>query len=265
MIRHLHNIFISDYKLNDSLKYYIHKIILAANQGFIDFVLKIIAITLMMNNKLSSTNRSFGIISSFSVFALILIYVILLVSGLASLNSPDEAISDPYFSLLEILILLMMPMMIISFTIIKNYATPDKTIFGMTALIFIIITTIITSSVHFSILTVSRSINAKGFPWTAEFFSFKWPSFMYALDILAWDWFFPLSMFFAAPIFNNNSLEKWIRSLMILSGVLSLAGLIGIPLGDMQIRMIGVIGYVGVGAFVFLLLGFLFLKIKPSN
>jgi hypothetical protein len=54
----------------------------------------------------------------------------------------------------------------------------------------------ITCSVHFVILTVSRQIVAAGFPWATQFFSFEWPSVVYALDILAWDVFFALSMLF---------------------------------------------------------------------
>jgi hypothetical protein len=45
---------------------------------------------------------------------------------------------------------------------------------------------------------------------------------------------------------------------MIVSGVLSLAGLIGVPLADMNVRNIRIIGYAGVFIVVFLLLGMVF-------
>ena len=80
----------------------------------------------------------------------------------------------------------------------------------------------------------------------------------YTLDILAWDWFFALAMLFAAPVFKEGRLEKTVRLLMIVSGVLSLAGLIGVPLADMQVRNIGIIGYAVVAPVVFLLLGVVF-------
>ncbi len=73
--------------------------------------------------------------------------------------------------------------------------------------------------------------------------------------ILAWDWFFALSMLFAAPVFKVGKMEKIVR---ILSGVLSLVGLIGMPLGKMQVRNIGIIGYGVVAPVVFLLLGIIF-------
>ncbi len=45
---------------------------------------------------------------------------------------------------------------------------------------------------------------------------------------------------------------------MIVSGVLSLAGLIGVPLANMQVRNIGIIGYGVVAPVLFLLLGIVF-------
>lgn len=88
--------------------------------------------------------------------------------------------------------------------------------------------------------------------------SFQWPSVAYALDILAWDGFFALSVLFAAPVFSGSRLTAAIRALLIASGVLSLGGLSGVIVGDMRLRNIGVIGYVGVFPVVALLLTILF-------
>ncbi|KUK60400.1 MAG: Uncharacterized protein XE10_1574 [Methanoculleus marisnigri] len=113
-------------------------------------------------------------------------------------------------------------------------------------------------------VAVFRLIASEGSPWTPLFFSFEWPPVVYALDILAWDVFFALSMLFAAPVFGTGQLEKAVRVQMVASGVLSLAGLAGVPLGDMGIRNIGVVGYVGVGLVVFLLLGVVFGRAQPA-
>jgi hypothetical protein len=67
-------------------------------------------------------------------------------------------------------------------------------------------------------------------------FSFEWPSVAYALDILAWDVFFALSMLFAAPVFSGSRLSAWIRALMVASGSLALVGLSGVVAGDMRLR-----------------------------
>ena len=54
------------------------------------------------------------------------------------------------------------------------------------------------SVVHFCVLTLSRQPEFVGRPWESLVFTFAWPSVVYAVDILAWDVFFPLSVLFAA-------------------------------------------------------------------
>ena len=90
--------------------------------------------------------------------------------------------------------------------------------------------------------------------------SFHWPSVAYALDILAWDVFFALAMLFAAPAFAGSRLARAIRLLMIVSGVLALAGLSGMVTGDMWLRNIGIVGYDGVFLIVAVLLALLFYR-----
>src|SRR5690606_36201012 len=75
--------------------------------------------------------------------------------------------------------------------------------------------------------------------------------------------FFALSMLSAAPVFKTGRLERTVRVLMTVSGVLSLAGLIGVPLADMNVRNIGIIGYAVVSIVVFLLLGIVFGRARP--
>ncbi len=75
---------------------------------------------------------------------------------------------------------------------------------------------------------------------------------VYALDILAWDWFFGLSMLFLAPVFRNR---RSLSVLLVTSGVLSLAGLLGVPLEDMSIRNIGIVGYAVLAPVAFLGIG----------
>jgi len=193
--------------------------------------------------------------ASFGVSFLLIVYAVTLVLGLLSLKSPQDPIGDPYFSILELLIIVMVPLIIIVMVAVYFYASSETKIYSLIALAFMVIMAAITCSVHFVILTVSRQIEAAGFVWASLFFSFKWPSVVYALDILAWDFFFALSMLFAVPVFKTGRLEKIVRILMIINGLLSLTGLIGVPLANMNIRNIGIIGYVGVSIVMFPLLG----------
>jgi len=212
----------------------------------------------MLHESFTRQHRMLGRAAAFAVFFLLIAYAVTLVLGLLSLKSPMDPIGDPYFSILELLIVVMAPLIVIVMIAVHAYASPETRAYSLTALAFMVIMAVITSSVHFVILTVSRQIEAAGFPWASLLFSFKWPSVAYTMDILAWDIFFALSMLFAAPVFKSGRLEKTVRILMIVSGLLSLAGLIGVPLANMNVRNIGILGYVGVSLLVFPLLGIVF-------
>lgn len=210
---------------------------------------------MMSHSTFTLQHRTIGRAAAWAVFCLGMVYAVTTILGFRSLKSPDDAICDPFFSVMELLIILIAPLMVVSMVAVHAYAPPDAKVYSLTALIFTILMCGITSSVHFVILTVSRQLEANSVSWLL---SFKWPSVTYTLDILAWDWFFALSMLFAAPVFGVGRLEQTVRILMIVSGVLSLAGLIGVPLANMQIRNIGIIGYGVVAPVVFLLLGIVF-------
>lgn len=217
----------------------------------------------MFHEGFTSQHRAIGTAAAWAVFFLGVMYAVTTVLGFLSLKSPQDPIGDPYFTIMELLIVLMAPLMVVSMVAVHAYAPAEVKVYSLTALCFMILLAGITSSVHFVILTVSRQIETAGLTGVPLLLSFKWPSVAYTLDILAWDWFFALSMLFAALVFKGGRLEIAVRILMIVSGVLSLAGLIGVPLADMQIRNIGIIGYAGVALVVFLLLGIVFGRTHP--
>lgn len=212
----------------------------------------------MSHEGFTAQHRTIGTAAAWSVFVLSVVYAVTLVLGLLSLVSLEEPIGDPFFSILEVLIILIAPSLVVAMVAVHAYAAPGDKVYSLTALAFMAILAGITSSVHFVILTVSRQIAAAGFPSAPLLFAFKWPSVVYALDILAWDVFFALAVLFAAPVFKAGRLERTTRALLIASGVLSLAGLIGVPLANTLVRMIGVVGYAGVAPVAFLLLGVIF-------
>lgn len=212
----------------------------------------------MSHESFRPQHRAVGRAAAWALFILGVAYAITTALGFLSLKSPLDQIGDPYFSIMELLTVIMAPLMVIVMVAVHAYAPPEAKAYSFTALIFMILLAGITSSVHFVILTVGRQIEATGLTWVPLILSFKWPSVVYALDILAWDWFFAISLLFATPAFKVGRLEKTVRVLMVISGGLSLAGLIGVPLADMQVRNIGIIGYGVVAPIVFLLLGMVF-------
>jgi hypothetical protein len=203
-------------------------------------------------------------VSAAGIFVLSLVYAATLIAGLLSIASQQQPIGDPLFAMLEIEIIVMMPLMIALMVAVHAWAPTDAKVFSLTAVVFMTLLTGLTVSVHFVLLIVGRQAAFSGLAWMPLFLSFTWPSVPYALDILAWDVFFALSVLFAAPVFRGDRLTGSIRALLIVSGVLALAGLSGVFAGNMQLRAIGIVGYAGVFPIAALLLALLFHRATPE-
>ena len=185
--------------------------------------------------------------TGWSVFALGIIYALITTIGLITINLPGEPIGQPYFTAMELLILVIAPLMAVTMAGIYYCAGARNKVLSLAATGCMFIMAGITCCVHFLILTFYGNVTA-AYKWV---FLFRWPSVVYVLDIVAWDWFFPLAMFFGAPLYRGGRLENTIRWLMITAGLLSLAGLLGMPTGNMQLRNIGIIGYGVLGPVIF--------------
>jgi hypothetical protein len=156
---------------------------------------------------------------------------------------------------MEVFILLIMPFMMVAMLAFHQRTPPAMQLLSLGAVVFLATTMGITSSVHFVVWTVGRPISDQ-VENAGYLFSFSWPSIVYALDILAWDWFFGLSMILAAfAVGWTHRIEKALRILMLTSGILCLLGLIALPLDNMQVRIIGIVGYAIVTIPIFALVG----------
>ena len=213
----------------------------------------------------TASARRLGIASAVGTALLTAAYAGTLVAGLSSLESPQQPIGDPWFSMLEVLILLLMPVIVALMVAVHAWAPAEAKVFSLTALVFAALLAGLTCSVHFVILTVGRPVVSADPAVMRVLLSFEWPSVAYALDILAWDVFFALSALCAAPAFAGSHLARWIRALLVASGALALAGLSGVVAGDMRLRMIGVVGYVGVFPVAAVLMALLFHRAAPAD
>ena len=133
----------------------------------------------------SAETRRFGIAAVGLVCGLNLTYAVVLVLGLRSSRSPEDPIGDPYFALMEILILPIAPSLVAMMAAVHSYAPPAYNVFSLSALVFAGMLAGITSCVHIVVLTVGREVSAADVPSLPLFFEFRWPSVIYALDILA--------------------------------------------------------------------------------
>jgi hypothetical protein len=210
-------------------------------------------------------HRLIGRVSALAVFGLGVAYAVVTALGFRSLASPQDPIGAPYVTIMELLIVPLAALYLVTMVIVHAYARSEDRGYSLIALAFMTVLAAITTSVHFVVLTVGPHLAATGEPWVPLLVSFTWPSVVYALDILAWDWFFALSVLAAAAVFRTGRLERAVRLLLLVSGVLSLLGLLGVPLADMQVRNVGVVGYAVVAPVAFLLIGVLFGRTRPDT
>jgi hypothetical protein len=169
-------------------------------------------------------------------------YVAVLSVGLLTLPTSEHQIQEPWFTLMEFLIIAIAPAMVALTVALHAMATPEDRPMALLGIVFLSLCAVVTCTVHFSILVLSRH-PAFDEAWHHLVFTFRWPSLAYALDILAWDFFFPLGALCAALVVPGVGPAHWARVLMICSSVLALVGLLGVPLANMQVRNIAIFGY----------------------
>jgi len=187
--------------------------------------------------------RTIGAWAARTIFFLEVVYVVVFVVGFASLGNTSDPLPDPYLAIAEVIILVMAPIMVVLMLAIHECAPTSAKPFTRVALGWMLAAATLTTVVHFVELTVARHINPATFPGYAFIFDFKWPSTFYAIDIVAWDVFFGLSLLFAAPAFAHRSDTTLIRRGLIASGSLCLIGLIGPFANALGWRTIGILGY----------------------
>jgi hypothetical protein len=223
------------------------------------------AVRIIRHPGFTSRDRVLGMVGAWSTFVVNEAYAVTSGLGYLSAQSPSDPISDPYLSIMSLLIVLMAPFLVVTMVAVHAYAAPELKLYSLTALAFMILLAGITSTINFAILAVARQPNPPSSQWILSYITSGWPPLPQALDFFAWDWFFALSMLLAAPVFRGGRLANAVRALMLLSGVLCLLGLVWLPISPPQGTIIGTIGWGVAGPFVFLLLANLFTRIQPES
>lgn len=217
----------------------------------------------MSNEDFSAQHRVIGMIAAWIGFAVMQVYSIVSGVGFLSLKSPQDAVGTPYLPVMALLIVLMAPLLVTVMVVVHAYAAPEHKVYSMLGLVFTILLAGITSSVNFAVLIVSSQADVSGAPWLSMFLPYKWPAVAYAMDVFAWDWFYALAMLCAAPVFRGGRLEQLTRLVMLVSGGLSLLGLIVLPFAAMLAIGISIVGWGVAGTLVFLMLAIVFGHTRP--
>lgn len=198
-----------------------------------------------MREQFTAPARLLGIGAATTILVTAAAYGVTLAFGFLSLTSPDEPIDDPHLAIMESLILILAPAMVALMAAVHAWAPRQFRALSFTAVCLMVMLATVTCSLHFVILTVGREPGVMQQAGMNLLLGFRWPSIAYSLDILAWDGFFAISMLVAAPVFRGTGLCLAIRTAMVVSGVLALAGFGGAFSGIMRLRDIGIAGYLG--------------------
>ena len=204
------------------------------------------------------TDRLLATATAWALFGVGVLYVLTTTAGFVMAGGLQAPIVDPAFAVMELLILVEAPLIVMLFVSLHHYAAPGRRSFSLAALGFVVVMTALTLGVHIVVLTVGRQADPSVMPGFDRFFSFTWPSVVYALDIVAWDYCFGLALLLAAPVFSGTGMRQAIRIGLIVAGVLCLAGLLGVVTANMQIRNLGIVGYAIVFPIVSLLMARVF-------
>ena len=148
---------------------------------------------------------------------------------------------------------------------VHAYAAPERKVYSMMALTFVVLLAGITSSVNFAVLIVSRQADMAETSWLPLFLPYKWPAVAYAMDVFAWGWFYALSLLCAAPVFRGGRLEQIACLVMLISGGLSLFGLFVLPFAARLAIGISIVGWGVAGSVVFLVLALVFGRAQPVS
>jgi hypothetical protein len=197
-----------------------------------------------MSSFSTASGLRIGVLAGNAVTLLCIAYAAVLGIGLLTLPSSDSPIQDPWFTCMELLILVLAPTMV-AFTVGLHVWSPvQRKSYAQLGVVFMSMCALVTCCVHFAVLTISRQPAFEIGSWQTLVFAFRWPSVAYTLDILAWDVFFPLAALCAALAIQGSGLAGLARRLLYASAALALIGLAGVPLGNMNVRNIGIVGYV---------------------
>lgn len=179
-----------------------------------------------------------GFWASVIVALLGVIYLVLL--GLSTMTSGLPP-SEPYLSSLNILVLLCGPALVFWSVCLYEVCPSGQRVYGMTSVVLMGGFAALTSINRFVAMTVVRqSASTENL---ALIMPYGWPSVMLALEILGWGFFMGFALVAAAFIFRGSRLQTAIFWSMLLSGILCISAAVTMMAGNMNLMLLGAIGW----------------------
>ena len=161
-----------------------------------------------------------------------------------------------------VITLLFCPLLVILLACVHSIAPNEKRVFSQVSLGFALLFALAVSINRFTQLGVVResiaSGNVQGVDW---FLAYGNHSILFGLEMLGWAWFLGLAMLFAAPVFSRGRLQRWLRALMIVYGVVGLSSASAFLLAS----PLAVVGFIGWGLILYIITGLLALFFRRAQ
>jgi hypothetical protein len=155
--------------------------------------------------------------------------------------------------------LLFCPVLVVVMACLYAASPSEKKAFSLSSLAFTILFAVSVSINRFTQLGVVQQRTASGaldgIDW---FLAYGGQSAMFGLEIMGWAWFLGLAMFLAAPIFSGGGLQRWLRGLTLLYGVLGMISAVGFLLASPLVS----VGFAAWGLVLYIITGLLAVYFK---
>lgn len=178
-----------------------------------------------------------GEVSAWTSVALAVLYIPAIAGAFGAPPGPAQ---QAFFAVAQVLIILTALPLVGVAAALYLCAPAGRRIWGLGGFGFMLLLAGTTIGLHFVELTVARRLPV-GSP-AGPLFSWEWPGVLYGVEVVAWDLFFGIAMVCAALTLPGHN-ARWARRLLLASGLLSLAGLVGPALDVMALRTVGIFGY----------------------
>ncbi|MGC4115633.1 MAG: hypothetical protein QM765_13720 [Myxococcales bacterium] len=177
---------------------------------------------------------------SLGMVAIGAVYVVLIAYGIATAEPGTGRIRDSVRILME-LVTMAAGVVLMALGAALHLWLESRRLLTLLGALFLTACGTVTCGVHFVSLTVADAL-VRANPGLEPLLTLGWPSVLMSLDILAWDLLFGLGFLLLGWALIGAG-GRAVGALMVASGALSIAGLIALPLGMMQVRFVGVFGY----------------------
>ena len=162
---------------------------------------------------------------------------------LADFLATAQPASLLYYTLIQMAAFLSMPLAVILFCSLHDYAPDDKKILTRVALCALIAAMVLGDQMYFVHFNAARQSISEGIlAGLEQFVEWNPNSVIIASGTLGWTFFYGLAFLFVAPVFTGGGLERGLRYASLICGSCGILGWMGALLGSTVLGMVYMMG-----------------------